>query len=223
MLYHVLSKRHILYFVAGSQVCLIFLFLLFNPLSNLNDSREQHATRDVALASKEGQISPKTGHPYSNTDAYIAHRDPVTFSTSSRLIPTHFINASKTEQHHNGLSHVNQRCLSDLCIPTYPILHASGLHPQDSDLRREARGDLRKIWSRIRTWISGRHLYNEKDDVDSVLRLLATSKIKKAEAFTADDQRNLRVDDSKITDFGSTPKWLLTLEGGQRVMFKPKW
>lgn len=84
-------------------------------------------------------------------------------------------------------------------------------------------------------------LYPDKTDYDSVECLLKTAPVKQAQLFSYQDgwfrysimaetalshPMNVTSEAEAITSFpdpGSTHKWLVILDGGQRAIFKPKW
>ena len=75
------------------------------------------------------------------------------------------------------------------------------------------------FWEEVRRSATKEHLYSSEVDVKRIILALASAKIVRVRLFSPD-----QVDESEgIYDFGSTHKWLIDLEGGQRAIFKPKW
>ena len=77
------------------------------------------------------------------------------------------------------------------------------------------------FWKEIKYKITKHHLYPEDPVlITNVLAALASSKIIKVKIFSQIEKFTSYRD---IYDFGSTHKWLLELDGGQKAIFKPKW
>lgn len=81
------------------------------------------------------------------------------------------------------------------------------------------------FWARVTSFANSRHLYPAEFCVEDVLRRLATAEVAAAQSFSRDDP-DVNFGQTHVgghVDFGSTHKWLLHLDGGQLVIFKPMW
>ena len=81
------------------------------------------------------------------------------------------------------------------------------------------------FWARVACLSDGRHLYPVEFRAQDALSRLATARVKSAQGFCG-EERGINFGGSNVggpVDFGSTHKWLLHLDGGQLVIFKPMW
>ena len=81
------------------------------------------------------------------------------------------------------------------------------------------------FWARVASLSNSRYLYPVEFRAQDALSRLATTRVKSAQCFCG-EERGINFGGSNVggpVDFGSTHKWLLHLDGGQLVIFKPMW
>ena len=76
------------------------------------------------------------------------------------------------------------------------------------------------FWKYVRAQETRDHLYSHNTRVDEILHALSSSEIVDVRLFSPGD---VTKSTDVIHDYGSTHKWIITLKGGQKAIFKPKW
>jgi len=92
-------------------------------------------------------------------------------------------------------------------------------------VKRNIADNSTAFWAHVASIATNRYLYPAEFDIDVVLHRLATAKIIEAQLFSQDDP-DVNFGQTLAggsVDYGSTHKWLLHLDGGQLVIFKPMW
>jgi len=92
-------------------------------------------------------------------------------------------------------------------------------------VKRNIADNSTAFWAHVASIATNRYLYPAEFDIDVVLHRLATAKITEAQLFSQDDP-DVNFGQTLAggsVDYGSTHKWLLHLDGGQLVIFKPMW
>ena len=81
------------------------------------------------------------------------------------------------------------------------------------------------FWARVASLSDGRYLYPVEFRAQDALSRLAKAGVKSAQCFCR-EELGINFGGTNVgglVDFGSTHKWLLHLDGGQLVIFKPMW
>ena len=110
---------------------------------------------------------------------------------------------------------------------TDEVLHLNVGEMDDSTVRMQqsTTENNTAFWARVASLSNSRYLYPVEFRAQDAISRLATAEVKSAQCFCREELGiNFgRTNVGGPVDFGSTHKWLLELDGGQLVIFKPMW